>query len=226
MPNPKKTKSTIMVDSELWKRLRIITVLNDMEISEFVEEALREKLAKIQQPEQYEAYKDVENIRLPTGQQKQQYITLPEAEDKILKDKYERENPKEEKLQEQLPPEIKKQIQFLEEMRGPLHVNLPGIKFPTTKKEIMESAEKANTTAVVNLLKVIPDREYKSPTNLEMEKALRNPPQKISVLKSFEGYDKPVTIKRTIERIIIDRREIKQEQRKQLLQQQEQQLRS
>jgi hypothetical protein len=61
---PGKTKSTIMIDSDLWKRLRVVAILNEFEISELVEEALREKLARMQhQPEQDPAYRDVENVR-------------------------------------------------------------------------------------------------------------------------------------------------------------------
>src|SRR5215204_4747461 len=59
-----KTKSTVMIDSDLWKRLRVIAILNEFEISELVEEALREKLERMQQqPEEDPAYKDVENLR-------------------------------------------------------------------------------------------------------------------------------------------------------------------
>jgi ribosomal protein S13 len=67
-----KTKSTIMIDSDLWKRLRMIAILNEMEISELVEEALREKLGRMKQLEQYSEYKDVEGLRVRSGGQSQQ----------------------------------------------------------------------------------------------------------------------------------------------------------
>ena len=74
---PGKTKSTIMIDTDLWKRLKVISVLNEFEISELVEEALREKLARMQQPEQYAEYKDVESLRYKPRTTPQQQMHQP-----------------------------------------------------------------------------------------------------------------------------------------------------
>jgi hypothetical protein len=64
-----KTRSTLVMDEDLWKRLRMIAILNDMEVSELVEQALREKLERMKQLEQYDAYKDVEKLHVEKGGQ-------------------------------------------------------------------------------------------------------------------------------------------------------------
>jgi hypothetical protein len=151
MPNPKKTKSTIMVDAELWKRLRLITVLNDMEISEFVEEALREKLEKIQQPEQYQAYKDVENIRLPAGKQSQQ-------------------------LQQQKPSDIfnKDNVIPLKKGESAIRLHIPGLKFPVNREGLIQYINETKKTDILTVEMVfaehlprIKDKMYKDKFELE-----------------------------------------------------------
>jgi len=67
-----KARSTLVMDEDLWKRFRMIAILNDMEISELVEQALREKLERMKQLEQYDSYKEVEKIHIPKTQQQQQ----------------------------------------------------------------------------------------------------------------------------------------------------------
>jgi hypothetical protein len=67
-----KTRSTLVMDEELWKRFRMIAILNDMEVSELVEQALREKLERMKQLEQYDAYKDVEKLHVTKGTQQPQ----------------------------------------------------------------------------------------------------------------------------------------------------------
>ena len=53
------------MDADLWKRFRMIAILNEMEISELVEQALREKLERMKQLEQYPEYKDVKDLHVP-----------------------------------------------------------------------------------------------------------------------------------------------------------------
>jgi hypothetical protein len=59
-----KTRSTLVMDADLWKRFRMIAILNEMEVSELVEQALREKLERMKQLEQYPEYKDVEGLHV------------------------------------------------------------------------------------------------------------------------------------------------------------------
>ena len=52
------------MDEDLWKRFRMIAILNNMEVSELVDQALREKLERMKQLEQYPEYKDVKDLRV------------------------------------------------------------------------------------------------------------------------------------------------------------------
>jgi len=196
---PGKTKSTVMIDTELWKRLRIISVINEFEISEFVEEALREKLAKIQQPEQYAEYEDVKDLR------------------------YKPKGLVEEGLKEIEQPQPQSQQQNI---IATLRINLPGIKFPANKNKVIEYAEKANTYRITKNLKNLPDKTYISSANLQ--KALKEV-FKNEILSGYVIKDgKVVNIKNKedylkVENMIIDDREDKQQLQKRI-QQQEQQL--
>jgi hypothetical protein len=59
-----KTRSTLVIDTDLWKRFRMIAILNEMEISQLVEESMREKLEHMKHLDQYPEYKDVKDLRL------------------------------------------------------------------------------------------------------------------------------------------------------------------
>ena len=52
------------MDEDLWKRFRMIAILNNMEVSELVDQALREKLERMKQLEQYPEYNDVKDARV------------------------------------------------------------------------------------------------------------------------------------------------------------------
>ena len=59
-----KTRSTLVIDTDLWKRFRMIAILNEMEISQLVEQSLKEKLDRMKHLDQYSEYKDVKDLRL------------------------------------------------------------------------------------------------------------------------------------------------------------------
>jgi hypothetical protein len=94
MPEKDKTKATIMVSTELWKRLRVIAILNEFEISELVEEALKEKLAKMQQPEQYAEYKDVKDLRYtPKKPAEEGLKSQPQPQHQTVSESFEAKEP-------------------------------------------------------------------------------------------------------------------------------------
>jgi hypothetical protein len=81
------------MDADLWKRFKMIAILNEMEVSELVEQALREKLERMKQLEQYPEYKEVEGLRVqhsrlsPIGAAKTKAKSREPPEEEILKDR-------------------------------------------------------------------------------------------------------------------------------------------
>lgn len=98
--------------------------------------------------------------------------------------------------------------------RHRFQVNLPGIEFPTHKKDIIEFAKKANIEMMVNFLKKLPNRGYMDKS--DVENAF------VNLFKDKEDHLREMY--REGIQCIIDEAEIKQERRRQLLQEQEQQL--
>jgi hypothetical protein len=129
------------------------------------------------------------------------------------------------KMQKKIPS-LNKLIFLLESTPLIIRIGLPGIEFPANKEKIIQHAVMANTDAIIKIIENIPDRVYENPTDFEMEKTLRDPNKKINVIKFFPELNKELRIKRAIGKVIVDTRDIKQDEREQLLQQQEQQLSS
>ena len=123
-------------------------------------------------------------------------------------------------------PGLDKKIKLLESTLSTVRIRLPGIEFPTNKEKIIQHAVMANQDSIINILENIPDRVYENPVDFEMEKTLRDPNRKITVVKFFPELNKNLRLKRAIGRVIVDTRDIRQDEREQLLQQQEQQLSS
>jgi CheY-like chemotaxis protein len=149
-----KTRSTLVMDEDLWKRFKMIAILNNMEVSELVEQALREKLERMKQLEQYPEYKDVRNLLVHKGEQ-------PQEEPVIHSSKYEAAKSDAGALP-QLQPQPQPKTVLID-------INLPGIEFPTDKSKIIKIAEEANTDRVNNVLKLISVRKYKNKSDLENE---------------------------------------------------------
>jgi predicted CopG family antitoxin len=125
-------------------------------------------------------------------------------------------------LKEKMDKDDQHLLHLLEMMPVISRINLPGLKFPANKNEIIECAERANTGKIIEILREnLPDKKYNSPEHIETERALISPKNKYSFAKHFKGLDKTLIVKRKIGKFTVDTREIKQEQRKQLLQQQE-----
>lgn len=82
-----KTKSTIVVDLDLWKRFRMIAILNEMEISELVEQALKEKLDHMKQLVEFDSYKDVEKLRLSKHEDERQKMIQEQNQDQLAFEK-------------------------------------------------------------------------------------------------------------------------------------------
>src|SRR5215203_347292 len=75
-----KTRSTLIMDEDLWKRFRMIAILNNMEVSELVDQALREKLERMKQLEQYPEYKDVQDLRVQSERHKGTSPPIPQQQ--------------------------------------------------------------------------------------------------------------------------------------------------
>jgi hypothetical protein len=193
---PGKTKSTIMIDTDLWKRLKVISVLNEFEISELVEEALREKLARMQQPEQYAEYKDVESLRYKpstTPQRQLHQPATPGGDSGALPQLSPTITAPSTTEQQSLPKVL--QIDIL----------LPGIEFPADRSEIIKRAEKAGTPTVVNFLRSISDREYRNKSALENELSVRAKSSKSDFIRKggnviFKIDDKKLRVEQYDER--------------------------
>jgi Protein of unknown function (DUF2795) len=128
--------TSLHVDPKLWQEVRVMAVLKGVSLAEYFEDALRRKI----DADNKEAGK--EGYRVGQGGM---YIPPPPQPKIVAKEI------KEELPQGYIPPE--KALIF--------DLNLPGIEFPATKKEIIECAKKAtNTRSVLNALNKIPDRKY------------------------------------------------------------------
>lgn len=180
-----RTKATIMVNTELWKRLRVIAILNEFEISELVEEALREKLAKMQQPEQYKQYEDVKDLRYkPKGRQQQQpqspkdYVTEAMMEGKEHfqpRQSTQPQSEKEQQRQKQMSDMLHNDnvlIPISKDQRA-VYLWLPGLRFPKSKTDLMKYAYNTrigNSKDVLFALENLPgtsDKEYRTKEELE-----------------------------------------------------------
>jgi len=127
-------------------------------------------------------------------------------------------------LKEKMNKDDLHHLHLLEMFPVTSRINLPGLRFPATKKEIIECAESANTRTIIDILREnLRNRKYNSPEHIETEKALLSK-NKYTFAKYFKGLDKTLKVKRRIRKFTVDTREIRQDQTKQLLQQQEQEL--
>lgn len=128
-------------------------------------------------------------------------------------------------LKEKMNKDDQHLLHLLETFPVISRINLPGLRFPATKNEIIECAERANTEQIIKILREnLPDSKYNSPEHIETERALTSSKNKYSFAKYFRGLDKTLKVKRRIGKFTVDTREIRQDQRKQLLQQQEQEF--
>jgi hypothetical protein len=103
----------------------------------------------------------------------------------------------------------------LTKFRDTYTVNLPAIKFPANKDEIIRCAVDANIKMTVDELKELPNTQYKDKNQLE--KAL----MEVFKYKGFALFDR---IHRGLYRVVVDDREIRGQQKQERLREQEEQL--
>jgi hypothetical protein len=149
-----KTRSTLIMDEDLWKRFRMIAILNNMEVSELVDQALREKLERMKQLEQYPEYKDVQGLHVRSERQKgASPPQQAQQEDTVIhSSRYEAARGA------QRQPKIINKI-----------ISLPGIEFPADRSKILKEAEKSTIPNETKYLKFIQNRKYKNESDLENE---------------------------------------------------------
>jgi hypothetical protein len=229
------------MDSKTWKRLKTFgkfgesfdDILNRLmdateeyqrALNSFAEPAAIHKL-KPQQPQQDEKL-GVENVTLNPGVVSSRVAgSAAMTLDKGLEKRF-LESSNEDIENAKKIPGLDKRIKLIESTLSTVRIRLPGIEFPTNKEKIIQHAVMANQDSIINILENIPDRVYENPVDFEMEKTLRDPNRKITVVKFFPELNKNLRLKRAIGRVIVDTRDIRQDEREQLLQQQEQQLSS
>jgi hypothetical protein len=143
-----KVKSTFMVDGEVYKKIRILAIEKNMEVSAVIEEAMREKLDREYQQPQLQ-------LQQPQSQKSQ--------EQKQESDIFSRD----------IITPVRER-----EGEGELHLVLPGLKFPTNKDKLMQIAKKFDagleehqydSQAVAPYIEKLPDakKTYKDESRLE-----------------------------------------------------------
>jgi hypothetical protein len=136
-----KTRSTLVIDEDLWKRFRMIAIMNDMEISELVEQALREKLERMKQLEEYESYKDVKNLRVSKNETGEAGDDKKERERISKTANYARGAAQQSQLE--IPPGINPPI--LDYFTDKLRIVLPSIDYPLNKAALIRHVKEFQT---------------------------------------------------------------------------------
>jgi hypothetical protein len=289
----KRIKSTIIVDADVWKEVRIEAIRRDMEIGQFVEEALIEKLAadkatdlrirnrvreiskglgslekKLlggeeeedpeydkplistrQQPQLQQANKGldkrIEDIHIDPAAVRSSIESVKRVIEKGIKEPplaQSQEQEAENIYRREVAQELRefthalndkkggwskeKTIYLLERFPARGRINLPGIKFPINKNEIVQYAEKANTEKIVNIIKDLPDQTYNDTTEIEKSLVKITMRKKYPVKRIDKKTGEFLIVNRRIGKIIVDIRDIrddKQQLQKQV-QKQEQEL--
>jgi hypothetical protein len=134
----KKIRSTIIVDPDIWKEVRIESIRRDMEISQFVELALRKELVS-----------SLDERRAKIGEVK----NLDKGIDKTIREQI--TNQSQQQLSQQIQEKEREQLQqspyfsvFESDTVEPepggqsieVSINMPGIKFPINKIELVDFA--------------------------------------------------------------------------------------
>ena len=150
------------MDEDLWKRFRMIAILNNMEVSELVDQALREKLERMKQLEQYPEYKDVQDLRVQSERHKGTSPPIPQQQ-QVMSAAGKPGKPV------IVSDNLQSQLRIID-------INLPGIKFPAGRSEIIKLAEEANRPDRVDYLEHISNRKYKNKSDLndELLKDIKN----------------------------------------------------
>jgi hypothetical protein len=105
--------------------------------------------------------------------------------------------------------------QPLKKFRDTYTVNLPAIKFPANKEEIIKRAVDANVRLTVDNLKEIPDEQYQNKS--EVEKAFTE----VIKYKGFTIFDQ---VHKGLFKAAVDDRELGRQQKQEQLRQQEEQI--
>jgi hypothetical protein len=201
------------MDADLWKRFKMIAILNEMEVSELVEQALREKLERMKQLEQYPEYKDVRNVRVHKGEQ-----TPPRQHDDtvIHSARYEAAKSDSGNPQQQRSEKSdifdKDTIFPKENIKHDLFpLRMAGLKFPINRTELIDFAKhtdeiqghnsattpkgyRENPGFYYPIFKDFPDKIYTNKADLE--RVIRNSPLKdrypmdLVLLITREDYEK------------------------------------
>jgi hypothetical protein len=138
-----------MVNKEVYKRIRILALERNMEVSAVIEEAMREKLEK-----DFPQYKP-----LPPMQHQQQVASSQPSESQQQTMGASGKPGKPSKsLSQQYQTKIINKI-----------IKLPGIEFPAHKSKIVKDAEESTTPNETDYLGHIESRKYQNELDLENE---------------------------------------------------------
>lgn len=207
----KREPTSLHVDPELWQEVRVMAVLRNKSVTQYFEEALRAKLDIDSRDGKYPVghggmYIPPPPSSSPRTTENQEQIQQPQPQ-----------NQQKELLQEHIQNQTLNQV-YYKIVKSPLTItlNLPGIKFPVNRNEIMKYAEKANAEGIITIIrKQLPEKTYKN--KLEIENEILN------IIKNFSSsmsyYVETERIK-----LIIDDRELRREQYKEKLSQQQEEF--
>jgi hypothetical protein len=174
-----KDKTTLVIERDILRRIRIIAYLNDMELSELVEQALDEKLNRMKKVEEYEEYQDVKDLKVSSKKSKQSQ-------------------------QQQYSQGFKAPVRE-EKGEGELHLVLPGLSFPTNKDKLMQIAKKHDShleeyqedaESVTPYIEKLPDKKtYRDESQLEEDiKRVSNTDKKLIELGELFDVNKTVGV--------------------------------
>ena len=168
----KRIPTSLKVDPELWEEVKIMAIRTKKNITEYFEDALREKLVKDYEIVSVER-KMKEQERLHKEQVNRQYQMIVGGgggQDPVTEQKQESQL----QGQELKPPDIfnKDTITPLVGDQFELKLWIPSLRFPTDKDKIIQHIKSLNTHEVSNPLyfvEKIPDRIYNDVYQLEEE---------------------------------------------------------
>ena len=185
----KRKPTSLKVDPELWEEVRIMAIRVHKNITDYFEDALREKLVKDYAVVAAEK-KRKEQERLHKEQLQRQYQMMvgkePGEETGIEEERKEQPLPQQSQQSEQPQPQKSPQEQeaavstqnqrhaLQQQQHKPeivrltgIGMNLPGIRFPKNKNEIIECAEDNNPITTTDFLRELPDTTYYNIAELE-----------------------------------------------------------
>jgi len=193
MVAPGKKKSTFVVDEEIYKRIRILSIERDVDISVIIEEAMREKVQR-----EYPDYKPPVSVlqqQQPQPQQQQQPKQTQRQEQPQEPQQLQIQQSQQPQYQNTDPPKQGTIDPYPNPEMNPvvLNIEMPEIEYPITKEEILKLpggklAQLINTELLrkfnrsyqeilvvskitYDLIKMLPNKKYNS--KQELKEAIR-----------------------------------------------------